>query len=110
MFRKQKEKSMDQFLNKFGEMYDEKIDPNDEKKNAAITFLEKNNLNPENLDDLSEAMESLSKQSERLISLQEDLVKQGEDPTSVPWINQEQHENTVRQQGVLGLIMKLRNE
>lgn len=110
MFRKQKEKSMDQFLKKFGETYDKEIDPDGEKQNAAISYLKKSNLNPESLDDLSEAMDSLSKQSDRLISLQKDLMKQGEDPTSVPWINQEQYENTLCQQGILGLMMKLRNE
>lgn len=106
MFERQKKKSLDQFLNKVSDAYDTDIDPDGKCKEAALVYLKEHHYDAESFEDLSEAFDELSKNAERLLTVQGDLVKQGEDPTSITWLNDEQTQNTLCEHGVLELLIQ----
>lgn len=106
MTHKNKEK---EFLDRFYEVF-EKSDTAGIKKEAALLYLKKNNLNPENIDDIFDAMDSSLKESNRLLSIENDLVNQGDSPIDVPWLCESQSEVNMQQQGLILLMLELRNK
>lgn len=104
-----KERKTSDFLNRFYDSF-EKTDSSGKKRKAAIQYLKKKGLSRENIDDIFEAMEDSFKQSDRLLSVEEDLARQGDSPVDVPWLCEEQAEVTMQQQGLILLMLELRNK
>lgn len=97
------------FLNRFYESF-KSTDESGNKKKAALLYLQKNGLDPENVDDIFKAMDSSLKESNRLLSVEEDLARQGDSPVDVPWLCEAQTEVTLQQQGLILLMLELRNK
>lgn len=71
-------------------------DESGSKKEAALLYLQKNNLDPQSVDDIFTAMDSSLKESNRLLSVEEDLARQGDSPVDVPWLCEAQTEVTMQ--------------
>lgn len=104
-----KEAKTNEFLDRFSESF-EKTDVSGKKKEAAVQYLKKRGLSPDNLDDIFTAMDESLKDSGRLLSVEEDLARQGDSPVDVPWLCKEQADVTMQQQGIILLLLQLRNK
>lgn len=105
-----KKKKTLKFLDKFATEYNKSIDPTKEKRDKALSYLRFIDLASNCMDDLSNAMELSQREINRLISVQAELIRQHEDPRSIDWVNQKQEEFKIIQQGLLELMLQLREE
>lgn len=106
ILKRNKEK---EFLNRFYESF-KSTDESGNKKEAALLYLQKNGLDPESIDDIFKAMDNSLKESNRLLSVEEDLAKQGDSPADVPWLCEAQTEVTMQQHGLILIMLELRNK
>lgn len=79
-------------------------------KETALLYLEKNNLDCNDINDLFKAMDNSLEESSHLLKLQNKLVEQGGLPTNLPWLNEAQIENSKQQHGLIQLMLQLRNK
>lgn len=108
LIKKYKKEKTSLFLNKLAEQYSLETDVSVEMINAAISYMNNNELNENNIDDVLQAAEMIQIRVDRLISIQEYLVQEKENPTSISWINEEQENLVLIQQGLLRLMLQLR--
>lgn len=101
---------VESFLNQFKKEYSQNVDPDGKSKEAALAYLNNQNLNAESYDDLSRALNSIMKDSDQLTTLMEIFAKQEDDPTAVSWLNERVSNNNAIKFGLIGLLLNLQDK